>query len=328
MAEENRVSAQKLVLTIRANMTSSPVFTLLNGLSEMSGTPPLFSPDDEDSHEGGHDFSKSMCTMLVGLIDGDGRALGDTEVAPYKEMKYRKSLVPTSAQYRAEVDRRASTMEVSAPQCKYWSKEKLLTWLKKNPVDVLLEREWLLREERKIYNGLQAAEEEKEGVTTGNNNWGDIFPWLRLYCCLYDDRTRPYFNSKDDVMNRQELDARNNNERPLTLYEFIAELFNDPDNTYTIEAKPDLHPTFAEPITVGYDLMPRDIDADEAKKRLADARAKLMRIIANWERSGNGFGQREETDEQYGHMEEEQLEDGDNRASFLDGIGKEHLLIL
>ena len=27
-------------------------------------------------------------------------------------------------------------------------------------------------------------------------------------------------------------------------------------------------------------------------------------------------------------MEEEQLEDGDNRASFLDGIGKEHLLIL
>ena len=58
-------SDRKLVLTIHANMTScSPVFTLLTGLSEMSGTPPSFSPEDEDSHEGGHDFSKSICAKL------------------------------------------------------------------------------------------------------------------------------------------------------------------------------------------------------------------------------------------------------------------------
>jgi hypothetical protein len=53
-----------------------------------------------------------------------------------------------------------------------------------------------------------------------------------------------------------------------------------------------------------------------------------LKIIANWELSGNGFGQRTRQDENFGHMEEEQLEEGDNRARFLDGVGKEHLLIL
>ena len=70
------------------------------------------------------------------------------------------------------------------------------------------------------------------------------------------------------------------------------------------------------------------ITPDEVKKRIADSRAKLMKVVSKWELSGNGFGQRTPDDELFGHMDEEQLQDGDNRARFLDGIGREHLLIL
>jgi hypothetical protein len=158
--------------------------------------------------------------------------------------------------------------------------------------------------------------------------WTDNKVMCRLYCCMYDERVRPYFVSKDDVMTRPELDARNNEDRPLTVWEKIAHLFNDREITFELPCNPNLHHAFAEPMILNFDSMPGEITPDDCKKRLADSRAKLMRVISRWELSGNGFGQRTELDEEFGHMEEEQLEDGDNRAKFLDGIGKEHLLIL
>ena len=56
-----------------------------------------------------------------------------------------------------------------------------------------------------------------------------------------------------------------------------------------------------------------------------------MQIIANWEQSGNGFGQREAGDEEYGHFGNENRQaDGDNRASFIQSqLGhKSHHLFL
>jgi hypothetical protein len=68
------------------------------------------------------------------------------------------------------------------------------------------------------------------------------------------------------------------------------------------------------------------MDPEECKKRFADSRAKLIKIISKWELSGNGFGQRAPDDEEYGHMGTEELEAGDNRANFLDSMTKEHIL--
>jgi hypothetical protein len=131
------------------------------------------------------------------------------------------------------------------------------------------------------------------------------------------------------VMNRSELDARNNENRPPTVWEKIAELLNDQEQVWIIPAKPELHQCFSSTLTLDYDdCCPCDLTADEAKRRIADARAKLMRVISKWELSGNGFTQRAPEDELFGHMDEEQLQDGDNRARFLNCIGKEHLLIL
>jgi hypothetical protein len=302
------------------------------------------SPDASqggDEEDGGHDFGMSRCkanyeenskakwclfSMIVGLIGGDGRQLGDTEAPPYLTMKFRKNLVPTSVHYRNEVARRCNAMDIEAPQCRYWNKDKLFTWLKQHPVTNLLEREWLLKEEQKLFDLLTSAGKEKETVSA--TNWTDNLVWIRLYFCLYHEKARPFFLTKDDVMDRSELDARNSDNRPPTVYEVVAELFNDPELVFELDPMPDLHHFFDRVYHLDFASMPGPITAEEAKKRLADSRAKLLKLIARWERSGNGFGQPRSVDaDDYGHMDETVLEAGDNRARFLEGY-KEHLLIL
>ena len=73
-----------------------------------------------------------------------------------------------------------------------------------------------------------------------------------------------------------------------------------------------------------------EISPEEVKTRFNDARAKVISLISDWEKSGNGFGQRREADSDFGHMTEDHLQDGDVRSSFLkDWKGqKEHHLCL
>jgi hypothetical protein len=195
--------------------------------------------------------------------------------------------------------------EDQRPQCKYWDKKKLVNWLYKNPVTSLLDREFLIHEEQKLYNMLDQAAREKEASV---NTWSNLV-WIRLYLCLYDERARPFFLSKDDVLDRQELDAHKHEDRPPTLFEKVAELVNDKENVYQLEAWPDLHHVFAKALTVSADIMPGKVSAEDVKRRLAESCARLLKIITNWDLSGNGFGQRTRQDENFGHMEEEQLEE-------------------
>ena len=56
-----------------------------------------------------------------------------------------------------------------------------------------------------------AGAKEKNPSSSGETNgksWSDNALWIRLYCALYNDKTRPYLLTAHDVMNCQELDAR------------------------------------------------------------------------------------------------------------------------
>jgi len=91
-------------------------------------------------------------------------------------------------------------------------------------------------------------------------------------------------------------------------------------------------------IELPFNLMPGPIAADQVKSKLADARVKLMKIVNRWERSGNGFKQlrdEEEEDAEYddsnegdfdpnadvpdnfGHLIDENYLEGNNRKSFV-----------
>ena len=96
------------------------------------------------------------------------------------------------------------------------------------------------------------------------------------------------------------------------MYKVVAELVNNKENTYCVSALPDLHPAFSEDLQLDFSCMPGEVIAEEVTRQLTDSRAKLMKVINKWERSGNSFGQRSKEDNEYGHFKEEQLEDGDN----------------
>ena len=80
-------------------------------------------------------------------------------------------------------------------------------------------------------------------------------------------------------MSREELDARNNEERPETFEEVVAKLYNDPENIYYTELLPDLHFVYAEVIELDFNDMPGGkISAEDVKKKIAECRAKLIQV--------------------------------------------------
>jgi hypothetical protein len=63
--------------------------------------------------------------------------------------------------------------------------------------------------------------------------------------------------------------------------------------------------------------MERDVTPEAILQKLSMMKAKMMEIIGRWEQSGNGDGQREEIDRDFGRTRFVQHINGDNRASFL-----------
>ena len=324
------------------------------------------------------DNSKPLVLIMAyGLtsLQGPSRCLGDLEVEPYKSHKPRSKIDCSNKDMAEEVMRRATTMNIKdkgkPPKPKNWKTNKLRDWLlqcprlDKNDIDFLRAQEFAL------FTALaNAAAENTEQANKSKRQaaWNSNEPFLRLYLCACDDRARAALLTKDALMDRQQLDARNNEARPLTFEEEVAKLFNDKDFLPCTESLPDLSTTFSNPIPLPFESMPGPITPDQVKSKLADARVRLMRIINRWETSGNGFGQirdeqagtsdkdkeddndsEAEKDEDagdsdsdegnkfdtsadvsdtFGHLIDENFQDGDNRQSFLwhhDG-DKDHLL--
>lgn len=193
-------------------------------------------------------------------------------------------------------------------------------------VEFLIATEAKIREE--IINDLKECESMDQEKKTSSDNWCDMHPFLRLHCCMTDDRAREALLVKDDGWDHSELDARNHEDRPKTWCEVVAELCNDLVNVHWTEMLPELHEKFCVSIELKFEDMPGgEISADQVKSRCADSRALFIPMVANWEQSGNGFGQHSHKDASWGHHSEEH-QDGDNRQSFLnsDRANQEHLL--
>jgi hypothetical protein len=276
-----------------------------------------------------------LMSMCIGLKSSDERTLGDACVEPYVSMKHRKKVNPTQKHMSEEILRRAVAIadEDSAPTCKYWTKEKLVLWLNENPVTEPEDVAFLVAEEQKLFDTVQTAAKSVSATVVSETStglraasWVTNEPYLRLYHSIFHEEVQPLLMSMNDVMDRSMLDARNSSARPETFFEAVARIFNDECVFFTTEILPDLHYSFAHPILLDLDDMPGTVTPEEVKKRFADARAKLIKIISKWELSGNGFGQRSVGEDDFGHMGEDNLEAGENRGSFLDSMTKEHIL--
>ncbi|CAB9512535.1 hypothetical protein SEMRO_541_G163160.1 [Seminavis robusta] len=280
----------------------------------------------------GGEKAADLMAMCIGLKTFDLREAGNVDVEPYCSMKLKKKVTPTQKHFCEEIRRRCILEGlVPGPKCGNWEKKKCVAWLQAHPLDNKNDRAFVIAEERKLFDMVTKSDLEKEDKSEKKEKaspWVDTQPYIRLIECMLDDSIRESFLEMHRLGDREELDARNSEDRPETVFESCARLFNDPNHEVFSRCLPDLHFTFAEVLDCCFDHMPGRITPDEVKRRWGDCRAKLIKIIAKWELSGNGFGQRVEEDDEFGHMGDDELQCGENRANFLDSKTKEHILYL
>ncbi|CAB9501760.1 unknown protein [Seminavis robusta] len=274
--------------------------------------------------------ANELMAMAIGLTTKEGRQLGNTDEEPYASMKFRKKVVPTSALLIQEIKRRCMAANTKQPACKNWDKKKLVKWMQLYPLTEERDVKYVIEQEQKLFDlstrmNEERASEKKQG---GHGAWAYPEPWIRVYECILSEEVRDLFVKSTQVHSRDELDARNSSERPETIWEAAARLYNDSDNVVLSSSLPDLHSAFAEVLDCSFEKMPGLITPDEIKRRFGDSRARLIKMISRWEQSGNGFGQRNEDDDDFGHIGENELQCGDNRASYLDSMTREHVLYL
>jgi hypothetical protein len=175
---------------------------------------------------------------------------------------------------------------------------------------------------------LQASVDEgrETALALQHGAWIGPIPYLRLIHCLVDcDATRMAYLKRNEVKQREELDASNSPMRPKTGYEMIADKWNDHSFNPSSQIST-CHFDFSFSIDLCYSKVSALIPADALgiQNRLSTIRVTLLRIIDRWEQSGQGDGGRvPETDGEYstgwGTLEGRTQEALDNRANFLGG---------
>jgi hypothetical protein len=281
-----------------------------------------YSSDSERVYVDSGNSKKILLAMAYGLED-----FGDVTLEPYTTATNRKSFTPTSDILKQEVKNRAILGGIKMPRPQGWNMLQLYGWLKDNPRTDVQDLLFLRQEVQSFANLLAAAKVEhtaEEELRCGREAWLGLEPFLRLYHVMLDDKIREAYGKINAVLNRTELDARNNENSPPSFYDLAADLFNNPSFNPTTSMYPELHEDFKYPIMLLHSDAPTPVTAQKIKEKLADSRAKLVVIIDNWERSGNGGGNRSIGDNDYGCVGEMTLQD-DDRSNFLGGQ-KSHLL--
>jgi hypothetical protein len=275
-----------------------------------------------------------------------GLGIGLVEEEPYTSARQKRMFSPTVPSMLEEIQRRCTFLDLAKqPKPKNWKKPAMIAWLERFPIKNASCVSYIKTEELQLRNALVEARKEDEPATGPALAWRTDEPWLRLYHCLIEDIVKKAFVSRNQLMERLELDAgKNHPKRPKPWSVELAKKFNSSSFVVRTMPLPDLHHCFVESLTIKLEDCPGEITAEEVERRVAESQTTLKKIIMKWEISGRGDGEQnddlfDEHDEParlegesgFGHIEYEKFDfrAGDNRSKFLYIEGKErkpHLL--
>lgn len=250
---------------------------------------------------------KDILVICRGLPSTDGKVVADCDEDPWKSIK--PSVRPSNAMLRSEVTRRwdlfvSAQGNVVEPRCKSWTMAQCNTWLDANaictPADVAYLQATYARVHLDAVNAAQEAVDERRLLSAASAivanrglSWIHKAPYIRLIHCLIDsDEIRSAFLRRNTfARTRLELDGRNAADAPLSCWEMMAILWNDPTfcpKTYIVS----MHEDFSSEMSIPYDevagLIPAT--AESCKEKITNMLVNLGRIISRWERSGQGDG--------------------------------------
>ena len=225
-----------------------------------------------------------LIVMSYGLKTADGsRYLADFVDDPlYANMTNKSSFHPTVPILKAEMKRRARARGFTKFKKNSALKPECLEWLKANPVVNIDDIAFLRKEEGKTYEMLSDLQEEKqrdEQAKRDRSNWTTIQPWLRLYHCMVHDLAKIALASLGKVLNKNELQNRNDEERPHDYYEVVCELYNDESIIFVSNAMPSLHASFNDPLILRFFEMPGGkLSAEDVKRKVTESKARTLQV--------------------------------------------------
>ncbi|KAG7347941.1 hypothetical protein IV203_016646 [Nitzschia inconspicua] len=168
---------------------------------------------------------------------------------------------------KAEIKRRHKAFGLPKPEPRpaSWRSTKICEWFEEAAVHRQLERD------------------------ATSSNWTGKDPYLRLIHCIVDDSIKESFRN-DIQPGRMSIENRN---REKTVWEAIADLWNDPGFAPVTEGGlAELHFDFIPSIAVPYEKVSSMNPATPqfVQNKITGMVTSLTRIISNWERSGQGDG--------------------------------------
>ena len=245
---------------------------------------------------------KSLIVLCCGLKNSDGTNLIDINDDPWKSLPV-ATTKPNAADYKAEVTRRYHVLNLSGvgmkdPRPNQWRLDRLLEWLKLHPLRDASDVEFLQEtvKNRKVVAERVVAQRanDKEVHDKAEKAWYGPLPILRLLCCLTDnDAIRRAYLTRNDISNdRIDLDNRNSDKRPKTVWELLSHKLNDHDFEAVTEPFPDLHNYYKDSIVIPHSKVSSLAAAtpEKCKEKMSTMMVSLKRIVDKWERSGQGEG--------------------------------------
>jgi hypothetical protein len=185
-----------------------------------------------------------MCLGLSAEEDPDDpttiRYLSEFDTEPYLLIKNKKRFRPMHKHLLDEIEfrfkvlnipinerfKRSDKNKASMNAARNWLKDHLLT----NRRDV-----FFLRAEEKKFFDVQVMSRLESRVMSGKKNAaiaGNVVLTrtadLRLIHCILQDSIKEAFENRHNILEHQELDARNAPEAPLNWKQLVANKFNDP----------------------------------------------------------------------------------------------------
>ena len=166
---------------------------------------------------------KVLYLLCIGLTDSSGTSpLFSFEQEPWSRLP-KTSLRPRNMDYVREIARRASLFDVHpVPRASNWTRIQINEWLERNPVREVADIEFLRNEVARLHGILVRAQEQARmealnnshgRAAGGGQNWRGVVPYLRIILCLTQDSVKRLYLTRADTRSRQELDGRNSDSR-------------------------------------------------------------------------------------------------------------------
>jgi hypothetical protein len=191
------------------------------------------------------------------------RKISNLSLEPFASARIQKLFTPSVKLLCIETMRQATALSMKVPKSSHYLNDKCYKWLFQNPIAHHVDIAFLVEEKAKFKTEVEAAASKAKAKKT--LHWIDNDPFLCLYHCLINDTIKAAFLDCDNVLNCEELDARNLDKRPKTFEQEAAELFNDATFAPISLHLPSVHLDFDEPKVLCIEDMPGIITPDEVK---------------------------------------------------------------